>query len=59
MGLPCSGGNPPDLAHDRNDLLHDITAGATGSSTSQQILNRGADLRFGLVRVHKIPIVLI
>jgi hypothetical protein len=28
-GLSCSGGNPTrDLAHDRNDLLHDITAGA-------------------------------
>jgi hypothetical protein len=33
-----------DLAHDRNDLLHDITAGAAGSN-SQQIPHRGADLR--------------
>ena len=34
------------LAHDRNDLLYDITAGAAGR-TSQQIPHRGADLRFG------------
>jgi hypothetical protein len=38
-----------DLAHDRNDLLHDITAGAAGS-TSQQIPHRCADLCFGAVR---------
>jgi hypothetical protein len=43
------------LAHDRNDLLHDITAGADGS-TLQQILNRGADLRFRIVTVYEIPI---
>jgi hypothetical protein len=47
-----------DLAHDRNDLLHDITAGAAGS-TSQQIPHRGADLRLGVVRARKLPIVLI
>jgi len=47
-----------DLAHDRNDLLHDITAGAAGS-TSQQILDRSADLCFGIVRARKLPIVLI
>ena len=46
------------IAHDRNDLLHDITAFAAGS-TSQQILNRSADLRFGIVLVCKIPIELI
>jgi len=58
-GLSCSGGNPTrDLAHDRNDLLHDITAGAAGS-TSPQIPHRGADLRFGVVRARKLPIVLI
>jgi hypothetical protein len=33
-----------DLAHDRNDLLHVITAGAAGS-TSQQIPRRRADHR--------------
>jgi hypothetical protein len=38
-----------DLAHDRSDLLHDITASAVGS-TSQQILDRSADLRLGIVR---------
>jgi len=47
-----------DLAHDRNDLLHDITAGATGS-TSQQISHRCADLCFGVVRARKLRIVLI
>jgi hypothetical protein len=47
-----------DLAHDRNDLLHDITADAAGS-TSQQILDGSSDLCFGLVRVHKIPIALV
>src|SRR3981189_3344447 len=58
-GSGCSGGQPVrDLAHDRNDLLHDITAGAAGSA-SQQILNRGADLCFGVVLVDKIPIELI
>jgi len=58
-GLPYSGGNPArDLAHDRNDLLNDITAGAAGS-TSQQILDGSSDLCFGLVRVHKIPIALV
>jgi hypothetical protein len=49
-GLPCSGQPTRDLAHDRNDLLHDITAGAAGS-TSQQISHRGADLGLGVVRV--------
>jgi hypothetical protein len=34
--------------HDRNDLLHDITAGAAGN-ISQQILDRSADLCFGVV----------
>ena len=38
------------LAHDRNDLLYDITAGAAGR-TSQKILNRSADLCFGFVIV--------
>jgi hypothetical protein len=47
-----------DLAHDRNDFLHDITADAAGS-TSQQILDRSADLCFGVVRASKFPIVLI
>jgi hypothetical protein len=32
-------------AHDRNDVLHDVTAGAAGS-TSQQISHRGADFRY-------------
>jgi hypothetical protein len=44
-----------DVAHDLDDLQHDITAGAAGS-TSQQILNRGADLRFRIVTVYEIPI---
>jgi hypothetical protein len=58
-GLSCSGGNPTrDLAHDRNDLLHDITAGAAGS-TSQQILDHSSDLCFGVVLVYKIPVELI
>jgi hypothetical protein len=35
-----------DLAHDRNDLLHDITAGAA-ASTSQQTPHRRANLRLG------------
>jgi hypothetical protein len=43
-----------DLAHDCNDLLHDIAVGATGS-TSQQILHRGADLRLGVLRARKLP----
>src|SRR5258705_11290353 len=47
-----------DLAHDRNDLLHDITAGAAGSA-SQQILHRGPDLRLGVGPAPKLPIVLI
>jgi hypothetical protein len=47
-----------DLAHDRNDLLHDITTGSAGG-TSQQILYRGADFRFGVIRARKLPIVLI
>jgi hypothetical protein len=34
--------------HDRNYLLHDITAGAAGN-ISQQILDRSADLCFGVV----------
>jgi len=46
------------IAHDRNDLLHDITSGAAGS-TFQQILDRGADFCFGVVLVGKIPIELI
>jgi hypothetical protein len=47
-----------DVAHDRNDLLHDITAGASGSS-SQQIPHRSADLRLSVIRARKFPIVLI
>jgi hypothetical protein len=46
------------LAHDRNDLLHNIPADAAGG-TSQQILYRGADLRPGVVRARKLPIVVI
>src|SRR5712664_3293124 len=58
-GKPSSRRQPArHLAHDRNDLLHDITAGAAGS-TSQQIPYRGADLRLGVVRARKLPIVLI
>jgi hypothetical protein len=57
-GIALLGWQPArDLAHDRNDLLHDITAGAAGS-TSQQIPNRGADHRLGVVRARKLPIVL-
>jgi hypothetical protein len=44
-----------DVAHDRNDFLHDITAG-DARSISQQILDRGADLCFGVVPIYKIPI---
>jgi hypothetical protein len=40
--------------NDRNDLLHDITAGAAGS-TSQQISHRSADLRFSVIRAPKTP----
>src|SRR5882762_3457224 len=47
-----------DVAHDRNDFLHDIAASAAGS-TSQQILDRSADLRFCIVLIYKIPIELI
>jgi hypothetical protein len=48
QGIALFGRQPArDLAHDRNDLLHDITAGAAGS-TSQQIPHRGADLRLGV-----------
>jgi hypothetical protein len=58
-GKPSSRRRPArDLAHDRNDLLHDITAGAA-DSTSQQIPHRGADFRFGVIRARKLPIVLI
>jgi hypothetical protein len=39
-------------------LLHDITADATGSTT-QQILDRSADLCFGVVLIYKIPIELV
>jgi len=46
---------PRDLAHDRKDLLHDITAGAAGS-ISQQILHRAADLCFGVVRARKLRV---
>jgi hypothetical protein len=59
QGISLLGRQPArDLAHDRNDLLHDITAGAAGS-TSQQILDRSSDLCFGVVLVYKIPIELI
>jgi hypothetical protein len=46
------------IAHDRNDLFHDITAGATGS-IFQQILDRRADLCFRIVTVYEIPIELV
>jgi hypothetical protein len=46
------------VANDRKDLLHDITADAAGS-TSQQILDRSADLCFGVVLIYKIPIELV
>src|ERR1700674_2110679 len=53
--IPLLGRRPAhDLAHDRNDLLHNITAGAAGS-TSQQILDRSADFCFGIVRARKLP----
>jgi hypothetical protein len=59
QGIALLGRQPTrDLAHDRNDLLHDITTGAAGG-TSQQIPYRGSDLRLGVVRIHKLPIVLI
>jgi hypothetical protein len=58
-GFAVSVGNPLAIWRTiRNDLLHDITAGAAGS-ISQQILHRGADLRLGVVRARKLPIVLI
>jgi hypothetical protein len=57
QGIALLGRQPArDLAHDRNDLLHDITAGAAGR-TSHQILDRGADLGLGVVRACKLPIV--
>ena len=46
------------VANDPKDLLHDITADATGS-TAQQILDRGADLCFGVVLIYKILIELV
>jgi hypothetical protein len=59
QGIRLLGRQPArDLAHDRNDLLHDITTGAAGS-TSQRIPHRGADLRLGVVRARKLPNVLI
>jgi hypothetical protein len=58
QGIAPLGRQPArDLAHDRNYLLHDITAGVAGS-TSQQILDRSADLCFGVVPARKFPIVL-
>ena len=47
-----------DVANDRDDFLHDITAGAAGG-ISQQIFDRSADLCFGVVFVGEIPIELI
>jgi hypothetical protein len=46
-----------DLTHDRNDLLHDTTAGAAAGSVSQQIAHRGANLLAS--SAGEIPIVLI
>ena len=46
------------LAHDLNDLSNDITANAP-HSISQQILNRCADFRLGVIGARKIPIILI
>src|SRR5258708_37246503 len=46
------------VANDRLDLLYNVTAGAAGS-TPQQILDRSADLSFGIVPVDKVPIELI
>jgi hypothetical protein len=36
------------LAHDRDDLLHDVTAVAAGRAF-EQVADRGADLRLGVV----------
>ena len=47
-----------DLVHNLNDLQHDIAAVATGGGL-EQITNRGADLRLGIVGADEIPIVLI
>jgi hypothetical protein len=55
QGVALLGRQPAcNLAHDRNDFLYDITAGAAGS-TSQQILDRSADLCFGVVPAPQIP----
>jgi hypothetical protein len=61
--IRCRAGSEPGESFlipraDSAPVQNDITAGAAGS-TSQQILDRGADLRFGIVLVYKIPIELI
>jgi hypothetical protein len=47
-----------DLAHDRYDLLHNIAAGAAGS-TLEQIANCRADRHFSIVGAGKIPIIIV
>ena len=52
QGIALLGRQPAcNLAHDRNDLLRDITAVAAGS-IFQQIPHRSADLCFGIVRAN-------
>jgi hypothetical protein len=46
-----------DLAHNLNDLPHDITA-VTTSGALEQIANRRADSHLGIVGTGEFPIVL-
>jgi hypothetical protein len=58
-GLPCSGGNP--LATWRTIAMISCTISPRASPVAprSKYPTAGADLRLGVVRIHKLPIVLI